>query len=780
NNWNESDVFDISYTRVNNVPIAFYKLDKATPLTDTDNDTRIDTGTVAGFGATYQFYIMVTVPANASDHDSDLAIIYANSSLNTSVFDTARINTTARVLVTYKDAVRTIENTTFLVTETVYARAHSLSVSTVYYEWLDPNGTIIRISPDIIVSAQDDADDFLATNINMMLGNWTIILFNAQNDAEIARTIFYLLDATPPTITPAGCTPNPANAFATVGCSASITDNVGIDTRYANVTLPNGTTIVQTLSCTGTGLSQQCSFSFNKTVIPGTYNVTWFANDTSNNIAIKLENFTVPDRNPTVTLVNPPAGYVDTTPLFNITFNCSATDDFGLVNISLYITNSTNGGFMLSNTTPVSGFSASVGWTLQLISGVYTWNCVAYDNGNNSDWGENRTISNVTAAAPTIGGGGGGGGGSRVADIIYSRVPAPEEKPLEPPTKISDIIKKRAEEEAVPEVQEPAPVVEEKEKLAEEKARIVLPTILMLIFIILFITWYYWWYILGGKRRKKDYIKHKPYDVPVKKLEGLDQEWVRMVKKAERQVKEKTGIVKEFITEKPFKPIKTTEPVKPIKPLKIVKQIIPAMPKIKAAERTEAVDQEWLRMIKNAKRVVMTKKPSRPKIPAIPVQIPVKTRILPTKENIIEKLPKIKMTMPKIDADRIEPVLKLGAAMIDRVKQVEQAIKTLKPEKKQKTIERAEKTESAQKTEEKPREKKVWVAEDSKERREEVIGRLQKAMKFKDRKPELKPIVLPKIEKQETVPEKEEKKIVAEEKTSQDPVIDKLKKLYKL
>jgi len=760
NNWNETDTIDISYATVNNWATAFLETDKSTPLTDSDADTVIDTGAIAGFGGTFQFYVRVSVPANATDGDSDLTTIYANSSLNTSVFDVEHINTSARILVTYKDAARTLENITFLVTETVYARAHSLTVNDVYFEWIDPNSTVVRTSPDIPVSAQNDADDFLATNINMVLGNWTIVLFNAQNDAEIARTIFYLIDNTPPSITLTGCTPDPANAGDTVTCSASITDNVGVDTVLVNVTLPNGTTVPQTVTCTGTSLSQQCSISFNQTVIPGTYNVTWFANDTSDNIAIERDNFTVPDRNPVVTLINPPANYVDTNPLFNVTFNCSATDDFGLVNISLYITNSTNGNFVLSNTTAVSGTSASAGWTLQLISGVYTWNCLAFDNGNNSDWGDqNRTISNVTAAAPSAGGPGGGSGSS--SGWTYRKIPAPEKEPPGPPTKISDVIKKYGPKEE-PEVREPAQPIEEKEEVSEEKPGMIIPTILLLIFILLFVVWYYWRYILGGKRRKKDYIEHKPYDMPTKRLEELDQGWVRMIKNAERQVKEKSGLVREMVREKPGKHAEVTRP---------------AVPKIKIKESAgEGLDQGWVQMIKNAKRVAVTKQPRRP---VMPEQM---RRILPKEEKLIEKLPKIKIEMPKIDLDKAK---KYGAVVIKGLEQVKQSVKDLKVETRKlkrpvKKIKPKPIIKDKQEFKATVKETKVVKA---KQRKEDIINKMQKAMKFKDKQPALRPAVMPKVVqqiKEKPASIKEKKEPTDQKKESKDPVIDKLKNVYKL
>jgi len=123
-------------------------------------------------------------------------------------------------------------------------------------------------------------------------------------------------------------------------------------------------------------------------------NVT--VNDTRGNDATSLIYFNITDiTSPIVSLNTPAANYVNDTSLsaVNLTFNCSATDNVLLVNISLYITNYQDTNFALNQTTNVSGTINSSVWTLGLSSGNYTWNCLAYDSSGNSDWGNaNRTI----------------------------------------------------------------------------------------------------------------------------------------------------------------------------------------------------------------------------------------------------------------------------------------------------------------------------------------------------------------------------------------------------
>jgi len=106
---------------------------------------------------------------------------------------------------------------------------------------------------------------------------------------------------------------------------------------------------------------------------------------------------------PTVTLIAPQSTYNDTSS--SIIFNCSASDNVGLANITLYITNSTGGAFSSYQTTALNTTPSSTAWTVVLGKGNYTWNCKAYDTSRNSDWGDtNRSlyINYTDTTPPTI------------------------------------------------------------------------------------------------------------------------------------------------------------------------------------------------------------------------------------------------------------------------------------------------------------------------------------------------------------------------------------------
>ena len=108
------------------------------------------------------------------------------------------------------------------------------------------------------------------------------------------------------------------------------------------------------------------------------------------------------DTVPTAALNSPAAAYTNaSSPAVNVTFNCSATDDIQLSNITLYITNRQNQSFSANQTTNISVTSGSAAWTLELNIGNYTWNCLTTDNAGQTDWADaNRSVQNTYVYPP--------------------------------------------------------------------------------------------------------------------------------------------------------------------------------------------------------------------------------------------------------------------------------------------------------------------------------------------------------------------------------------------
>ncbi len=104
---------------------------------------------------------------------------------------------------------------------------------------------------------------------------------------------------------------------------------------------------------------------------------------------------------PVVTLNSPSNSSSDNSN--SVVFNCSATDDLGLVNITLY--GNWSGGWHANETANITGLSNSTTFTKTLINNAtYLWNCLAEDNDTNTDFGNSNftfTLDNIIPSTVT-------------------------------------------------------------------------------------------------------------------------------------------------------------------------------------------------------------------------------------------------------------------------------------------------------------------------------------------------------------------------------------------
>lgn len=102
-----------------------------------------------------------------------------------------------------------------------------------------------------------------------------------------------------------------------------------------------------------------------------------------------------------VSLISPPDNTVQT--INSATFICSAnTTATRLVNNTLSILYKVNNSLYYNNTQTVSNASSKFQWSLTNIpDGNYTWNCNAWDNASNTEWGVNRTLK-IDILAPYV------------------------------------------------------------------------------------------------------------------------------------------------------------------------------------------------------------------------------------------------------------------------------------------------------------------------------------------------------------------------------------------
>jgi hypothetical protein len=106
-------------------------------------------------------------------------------------------------------------------------------------------------------------------------GNYTLYLnvLDQAGNENVTNLGTIQIDTTAPTFTTFVATPRNVVTGKNISLGLSASDNVAVDSLFANITLPNGTTITFSLNNTYT------------TVIEGRHNVTFWANDTAGNVA---------------------------------------------------------------------------------------------------------------------------------------------------------------------------------------------------------------------------------------------------------------------------------------------------------------------------------------------------------------------------------------------------------------------------------------------------------------------------------------------------------------
>jgi len=139
-------------------------------------------------------------------------------------------------------------------------------------------------------------------------------------------------------------------------------------------------------------------------VANGSNTLIVYANDTVGNIGSNSVSFTV--NMPTSTTLNVPLnGIIIESPLglsVNMSFNCSATNDIALSNISFYFSGG-GSGWHLEATQNVTGIANTSIFPKTLQLGNYTWSCYACDYQDQCSWGvPNRTFTIQDTTPPTI------------------------------------------------------------------------------------------------------------------------------------------------------------------------------------------------------------------------------------------------------------------------------------------------------------------------------------------------------------------------------------------
>ncbi|MBS3176806.1 DUF11 domain-containing protein, partial [Candidatus Woesearchaeota archaeon] len=218
-----------------------------------------------------------------------------------------------------------------------------------------------------------------------ILVNFVNVTYNSSNDSfttlEFENTTVIVADTTAPNVFDVRPVANSTfNVSIGIEISANVTDDVAVGVVFANITMPNGTVVVLNL---GNLSGNKYNSSFLIPNLTGQYNITFFANDSSNNVNATTTTFFV-SADVVVPLV------FDVRPVANSTFNVSVgieisanvTDNVGVSVVNANIT-FPNGTVYVLNLGNLSGNKYNSSFLIPNLTGQYNVTFVANDSSNN-------------------------------------------------------------------------------------------------------------------------------------------------------------------------------------------------------------------------------------------------------------------------------------------------------------------------------------------------------------------------------------------------------------
>lgn len=271
---------------------------------------------------------------------------------------------------------------------------NSSNVANTSNNYYNATGLTANTSYTIIIHTKDTSGNVNNMDVNSTASTLAVVANKPPNTTLNYPPINYYNDSSDPVAITFNC--SATDDYGLVNISLYITNNQNTSFALNKTTGVSGTTneTTWTLSLINGNYTWNCR-AYDSNGLDD-----WAENRT---ILINYSAAAPIDNPPTVNQITPPPNYYnDTSDPANIFFNCSATDDNNVTNISLYITNNQNTSFAFNSSCDINSASGSCGWTLGLSNGNYTWNCLAYDNASNQDWGENRTILINYSTAPAV------------------------------------------------------------------------------------------------------------------------------------------------------------------------------------------------------------------------------------------------------------------------------------------------------------------------------------------------------------------------------------------
>ncbi|MBI4010586.1 MAG: hypothetical protein HY361_05420, partial [Candidatus Aenigmarchaeota archaeon] len=229
---------------------------------------------------------------------------------------------------------------------------------------------------------------------------------DSSGNANNTQTVTFTFDSTPPNVTNllpenTSISDRVFNVSNIIEIGANVTDVTYISAVFANISYPNGSVFLFQLN-NGSGYPSKFNRSFTIPALIGNYNITFIANDTSNNRnATQRTNFTVNDVvKPKVSIILPASGsnFVTST---NITINVNVTDDVNVSIVNATITAPNGSIFIRQLLDPELDTIYTAAFNNTETSGIYNISISANDSSNNINNTQFRTF-NIQSTTPPL------------------------------------------------------------------------------------------------------------------------------------------------------------------------------------------------------------------------------------------------------------------------------------------------------------------------------------------------------------------------------------------
>ena len=263
-----------------------------------------------------------------------------------------------------------------------------------------PNSTIEQVNLSNLANINFYNVSYFLPNLP---GSYTLLFFGNDSSNNLNKTESVTItgtDSIKPKVFDLLPTVNSIfNVSNVIQIATTVTDNYLVDKVYANLSYPNGSNILYSLSNDSNHISKY-NFSFTIPAVVGKYNITFIANDSSNNKNITgRNNFTVNDV-VAPKISGPQINSSSIIPNVTIKLNASISDDLSVSEVRFYVQpygnltakkTATDEWFIICNATNACGTNRT---------GVYNWTSIwANDSSRNINSSALNLQFNVTMAS---------------------------------------------------------------------------------------------------------------------------------------------------------------------------------------------------------------------------------------------------------------------------------------------------------------------------------------------------------------------------------------------